>query len=112
MQGLAGYYTQQNIGKRNVCVDLRIEGGSELLLRMAAEADVVIENFRPGVMKRYGLAYENLRQVNEKLVMLSISGFGQEGPRIGSCRVCTDSSWRIRVASPKAPNGITTPSST
>ncbi len=78
--GLAGYYTQQNIGKRNVCVDLRTEGGSELVLRLAAQADVLIENFRPGVMKRYGLTYENLREVNEKLVMLSISGFGQEGP--------------------------------
>ncbi|MBH28796.1 MAG: hypothetical protein CL520_01260, partial [Actinobacteria bacterium] len=78
--GLAGYYTQQNIGKRNVCVDLRTEGGSELVLRLAAQADVLIENFRPGVMKKYGLTYENLREVNEKLVMLSISGFGQEGP--------------------------------
>jgi len=53
--GLAGYYTQQNIGKRNVCVDLRTEGSSELVLRLAAEADVVIENFRPGVMKSTAL---------------------------------------------------------
>ena len=78
--GLAGYYTQQNVGKRNVCVDLRAEGGPELVLRLATEADVLIENFRPGIMKRYGLAYEDLCRVNEKLVMLSISGFGQEGP--------------------------------
>ena len=78
--GLAGYYTQQNVGKRNVCVDLQAEGGPELVLRLAPEADVLIENFRPGIMKRYGLAYEDLCRVNEKLVMLSISGFGQEGP--------------------------------
>ena len=78
--GLAGYYTQQNVGKRNVCVDLRAEGGPKLVLRLATEADVLIENFRPGIMKRYGLAYEDLCRVNEKLVMLSISGFGQEGP--------------------------------
>ena len=78
--GLAGYYTQQNVGKRNVCVDLQAEGGPELVLRLATEADVLIENFRPGIMKRYGLAYEDLCRVNEKLVMLSISGFGQEGP--------------------------------
>ena len=78
--GLAGYYTQQNVGKRNGCVDLQAEGGPELVLRLATEADVLIENFRPGIMKRYGLAYEDLCRVNEKLVMLSISGFGQEGP--------------------------------
>ncbi|MCS5681331.1 MAG: CoA transferase [Acidimicrobiales bacterium] len=78
--GLAGYYTQQNVGKRNVCVDLQAEGGPELVLRLATEADVLIENFRPGIMKRYGLAYDDLCRVNEKLVMLSISGFGQEGP--------------------------------
>ena len=72
--GLAGYYTQQNVGKRNVCVDLQAEGGPELVLRLATEADVLIENFRPGIMKRYGLAYDDLCRVNEKLVMLSISG--------------------------------------
>ena len=78
--GLAGYYTQQNAGKRNICIDLRAEGGAELIRRLAAKADVLIENFRPGIMKKFGLAYEDLRSVNEKLVMLSISGFGQEGP--------------------------------
>ena len=78
--GLAGYYTQQNVGKRNVCVDLQAEGRPEQVLRLATEADVLIENFRPGIMKRYGLAYDDLCRVNEKLVMLSISGFGQEGP--------------------------------
>ena len=78
--GLAGYYTQQNIGKRNICIDLRTEGGAEIVRRLATEADVLIENFRPGVMKKFGLAYEDLRSLNEKLVMLSISGFGQQGP--------------------------------
>ena len=78
--GLAGYYTQQNVGKRNVCIDLRVEGGTEIIRRLATQADVLIENFRPGVMKRYGLAYEDLKPLNEKLIMLSISGFGQQGP--------------------------------
>jgi CoA:oxalate CoA-transferase len=78
--GLAGYYTQQNVGKRNVCIDLQAEGGPDLVRLLAAEADVLIENFRPGVMARYGLAWDDLRQVNPKLVMLSISGFGQDGP--------------------------------
>ena len=78
--GLAGYYTQQNVGKRNVCIDLRVEGGTEIIRRLATQADVLIENFRPGVMKKYGLAYEDLKPLNEKLIMLSISGFGQQGP--------------------------------
>ena len=58
--GLAGYYTQQNAGKRNICIDLRAEGGAELIRRLAAKADVLIENFRPGIMKKFGLAYEDL----------------------------------------------------
>jgi len=81
--GLAGYYTQQNAGKSNVCIDLRAEGGPELIRRLAAEADVLIENFRPGIMKKFGLGYEDLKAINKKLVMLSISGFGQEGPESG-----------------------------
>lgn len=81
--GLAGYYTQQNAGKSNVCIDLRAEGGAELIRRLAAEADVLIENFRPGIMKKFGVAYEDLKALNKKLVMLSISGFGQEGPESG-----------------------------
>ncbi len=76
--GLAGYYTQQNAGKRNICIDLKAEGARELLLDLAAKADIVVENYRPGVMKRFGLSYDNLRAVNESLIMLSISGFGQE----------------------------------
>ncbi|HCB36768.1 MAG TPA: hypothetical protein DEP66_00720 [Acidimicrobiaceae bacterium] len=78
--GLAGFYTQQNVGKRNVCVDLRAEGGPELVKRLAAHAHVLIENFRPGVMSRHGLGYDELSQVNPALVMVSISGFGQDGP--------------------------------
>lgn len=78
--GLSGFYTQQNAGKRNVSVDLRAPGGPELAARLARRADVVIENFRPGVMDRYGLSWEALSAANPGLVMLSISGFGQEGP--------------------------------
>jgi CoA:oxalate CoA-transferase len=80
INGLSGYYTQQNVGKRSICVDLTKPGATELLLRMAAEADVVMENFRPGVMSSFGLGWEELSAVNPKLIMLSISGFGQSGP--------------------------------
>ena len=78
--GLASHYTQHNAGKRNVCVDLSAAGADELLRELADVADVLVENFRPGVMDRHGLSWETLRARNPRLVMLSISGFGQEGP--------------------------------
>lgn len=81
--GLSTYYTQQNCGKRNISIDLRSAGGPELVRDLAAKADVVIENFRPGVMKRHGLDYETLKQRNDRVIMLSISGFGQDGPDAG-----------------------------
>ena len=81
--GLSGFYTQQNAGKRNVCVDLKQEDGAALARRLATVADVVIENFRPGVMARLGLGWADLSARNPRLVMLSISGFGQTSPAAG-----------------------------
>ncbi len=78
--GTSGYYHQQNAGKRGMCVDLAVPAGVEVLKALAAKADVLIENFRPGVAARLGIGYPALRAVNPRLVMLSISGFGQEGP--------------------------------
>jgi CoA:oxalate CoA-transferase len=78
--GLPGYYHQQNAGKRNVCLDLREPGAAELALDLAEQADILIENFRPGVMARLGLSFETLEARNPRLIMLSISGFGQNGP--------------------------------
>ncbi len=78
--GLAGFYSQQNAGKRNISVDLKAAGGPDLVARLAAVADVLIENFRPGVLARFGLGWGELSAANPRLVMLSISGFGQEGP--------------------------------
>lgn len=78
--GVAGFYLQQNVGKRNVCIDLKADGATELVLDLCRQADVLVENFRPGVMKRFGLDWESVHRVNPKLVMLSISGFGQTGP--------------------------------
>lgn len=78
--GLSTYFTQQNCGKRNVCIDLNATDGPELVARLAEQADVVIENFRPGVMTRFGLDWQALSQRTPSLIMLSISGFGQEGP--------------------------------
>lgn len=78
--GLSGFYTQQNAGKRNVCIDLKTQEGPELVRRLADCADVVVENFRPGVMARAGLGFDELSERNPALIMLSISGFGQSGP--------------------------------
>ena len=78
--GLPGYYHQQNAGKRNVCIDLRHKQAKQLVLELVAEADILIENYRPDVMPRLGLGYHQLSQVNPRLIMLSISGFGQGGP--------------------------------
>lgn len=78
--GLSTYFTQQNLGKKNICVDLRKPGGSEIVADLAAVADVVVENFRPGVLARFGLDWPSLSARSESLVMLSISGFGQDGP--------------------------------
>ena len=78
--GVPGYYHQQNAGKRNICIDLQAPGARELMLDLVRQADVLIENYRPDVMPRLGLGYEALRAVNPRLVMLSISGFGQGGP--------------------------------
>ena len=78
--GLSTYFTQQNCGKRNVCVDLNAPDGPELVARLAEQADVLIENFRPGVMAKFGLDWEALSARDPSLIMLSISGFGQSGP--------------------------------
>lgn len=69
-----------NRGKRSIAVDQSKEEGRALAFRMAKRTDVLIESFRPGVAARLGLGYEALRAVNPKIIYLSISGFGQEGP--------------------------------
>jgi CoA:oxalate CoA-transferase len=77
---ISGYYHQQNAGKKNISVDLNKLDGRSLLLDLAAHADILLENFRPGVMKRLGLDWTTLHALNPRLIMLSISGFGQTGP--------------------------------
>ena len=69
-----------NRNKRSIRIDLKTEGGREVLLRLAKDADVLLESFRPGVMDRLGVGYERLRQENPGLVYCAISGYGQDGP--------------------------------
>ena len=78
--GLSTYYVQQNVGKHNISVDLRAPGGPELVRELAGAADIVLENFRPGVLAKFGLDWAALSAANERLIMLSISGFGQDSP--------------------------------
>ena len=73
---ISGYFQQQNAGKRNICVDLRTDEGIDVARALVAEADILIENFRPDVMPRFGLDYDSLAEINPRLIMLSISGFG------------------------------------
>lgn len=75
--GLSSFYVQQNAGKRNLSADLKAEGAPDLMLRLIGEADIVVENYRPGVMAKLGLGYETMRAANRSIIVLSISGFGQ-----------------------------------
>lgn len=77
---ISGYYNQQNAGKKNVSVDLSTEKGQEVVRSLASKADILIENFRPGIMERFGLSWTDLHAINPGLIMVSISGFGQDGP--------------------------------
>lgn len=76
----AAYFHSCNRGKRSIAVDFETPEGQELVRQLAAHADVVIENFKVGGLKKYGLDYESLKKVNPRLVYCSITGFGQNGP--------------------------------
>lgn len=76
----AAYFHACNRGKRSITVDFRTEEGQEVVRRLVADADVLIENFKVGGLAKYGLDYDSLKKVNPKLVYCSITGFGQDGP--------------------------------
>jgi len=73
-------FLAQNAGKRSIALDLKKPGGKAVLQRLVAGADALVENFRPGVMQRLGLGYQDLLAHNPRLVYCAISGFGQDGP--------------------------------
>ena len=79
-EGTSVWWAAQSRNKRSVTLNLRDPEGQELARRLAAEADVVIENFRPGALEGWGLGWDTLHELNPKLVMLRVSGYGQTGP--------------------------------
>jgi crotonobetainyl-CoA:carnitine CoA-transferase CaiB-like acyl-CoA transferase len=81
IDGESTYFMSISRNKRSVTVDLKQEGGREVVRRLIERSDVLVENFRPGLMDRFGMGYENTRALNPRLIFCSISGFGQTGPR-------------------------------
>ena len=79
-RGMGISFLAQNAGKKSVTINLKHPEGRALLLRLVKTADVLVENFRPGVMTRLGCGYDLLKQENPRLIYCTISGFGQEGP--------------------------------
>ncbi|MBR0811209.1 CoA transferase [Bradyrhizobium diazoefficiens] len=79
-QGCSTAFGQLNVGKKSLVLDLKSEDGKETVRRLAATSDILVENFRPGVMRRLRLDYDSLRQINPRLIYCSISGYGQTGP--------------------------------
>ncbi len=78
--GDAAYFLSANRGKTSVCIDMASPEGQKLIRALAAKSDVVIENFKVGGLKKYGLDYDSLKAINPKIIYCSITGFGQDGP--------------------------------
>ena len=79
--GDAGYFLAVNRGKRSITLDLEKEAGRDIVRRLAARADVLLENYKAGTLARFGLGYAELEKVNPRLVYCSVTGFGQTGPK-------------------------------
>lgn len=78
--GMTGIFANNNRGKRSLVVDLKSDGGNDVICKLVEDADVVIQNFRPGAMARLGLGYDELSAINPNLIYTSISGYGSTGP--------------------------------
>ena len=80
VDGQSGYYLQQNMGKEGLCVNLKDPRGLELMHKLVADADVFVENYRPGALDKLGLGYAELSKRNPRLVYCSVSAYGHTGP--------------------------------
>ncbi len=79
-KGLSTAFQAQNANKRSVCIDLKTESGKNILLALIATADVMVENYRAGAMKKLGLSYDDAKKVKPDIIYCSMTGFGQDGP--------------------------------
>jgi formyl-CoA transferase len=80
VRGQSVYFTVYNRGKKSVCLDLRSPRGKDIFADLVKTADIVLENFRPGTMAAMGFAYDQLKAINPGIILVSVSGFGQDGP--------------------------------
>ena len=80
-EGTSVWWQAQSRNKQSICIDLRQPEGQNIVRRLAQDADVLIENFRPGTMEKWGMGWDALHALNPKLIMLRVSGYGQDGPR-------------------------------
>ncbi len=81
IQGISAYFMSANRNKRSISVDLKKPEGLKILKQLVADADVIIENFRPGTLERLGLPHEEAMKLNSRLIFCSLSGYGQTGPQ-------------------------------
>lgn len=82
VDGITPVFAHFNAGKRSIAVDLKQPAGQSLVKRLIGDADIVLENFRPGIMAKFGLDFDSLKLENPELIYCSISGFGQSGPYV------------------------------
>src|ERR1700731_1058011 len=80
VRGQLVYFSVSNRGKKSLCLDMRTERGKEIFAALVPTADIVLQNFRPGVMDKMGFGYERLCQLKPDIILVSVSGFGQYGP--------------------------------
>src|SRR5439155_24870318 len=80
VRGQSIYFAVYNRGKKSLCLDMRTERGKEIFAALVPTADIVLQNFRPGIMGKMGFGYERLCQLKPDIILVSVSGFGQYGP--------------------------------
>jgi CoA:oxalate CoA-transferase len=112
VEGQSPAYIYYNRGKRSICIDFKRRErreGATIVIELARHFDVVIESYTPGVLAKYGLAYEAFKAVNPRIIMCPISGFGQTGSRVDrpgndmtarptpACPICGSHSLRVRT---------------
>src|SRR6266853_1301993 len=81
VRGQSIYFSVYNRGKKSLCLDMRTERGKEIFAALVPTADMVLQNFRPGVMEKMGFGYDRLCELKPDIILISVSGFGQYGPR-------------------------------